>query len=102
MKPFVYKYFHGMKVKYNICFVMKKELFNKYAIFIFGILFEVEKKLDIANYNIWKIRTLVLMANHLTGIFFYYIQSLNKYKIKINEFVFFQYTKKEKELQPAF
>ncbi len=102
MKPFIYKYFNGNKVKYYNSFVMKKELFNKYASFIFDILFEVEKKLDTINYNIWKMRTPGFMAEHLTGIFFYYIQSLNKYKIKINELVFFQNTKKEKELQPAY
>ena len=102
MKPFIYKYFSGNKVKYYNSFVMKKELFNKYASFIFDILFEVEEQLDTTNYNIWEMRTPGFMAEHLTGIFFYYIQSLNQYKIKINELVFFQNTKKEKELQPAY
>ncbi|WP_289147632.1 DUF4422 domain-containing protein [uncultured Megamonas sp.] len=95
-------YFKGKYAKFYNCFVMKNTIFNSFCEFLFGVLFELEKKLDSKNYNIWKQRMPGFMGEHLFGIFCLYLKQQKNLKIKVNDLVFFENTEKLKELYPAF
>lgn len=51
-------------------FIMKKELFKEYATWLFSIIFEAEKVVDISNYNIQEIRVLSFISEWLFGIWY--------------------------------
>ncbi|MEE0956032.1 MAG: DUF4422 domain-containing protein [Eubacterium sp.] len=53
-------------------FIMKKGLFNEYCEYLFGILEEAEKHIDITYYGTQESRVFGYLAERLTGIFCYY------------------------------
>lgn len=61
------------------CFIMKKDLFNKYCEFVFGVLLEVMKESHLENANIYQKRAPGYCAEFLTSMF---ISSLRDKKIK--------------------
>jgi len=63
-------------------FIMKKELFNQYSEVLFGILGEFEKRWDMSGYSIQAMRTIGHLGERIAGIYYTYIQSLNRYKTK--------------------
>ena len=76
---------------YN-CFVMSKELFNRFCTFEFGVLFEFIKRFDLSKYQGTKMRTPGYMSEVLYGIFIYWVLKQRKYKVKENQLVFFRET----------
>ena len=66
---------------YNI-FIMKKEIFFEYNNFLFTILSELEKKIDMSFYCNDAIRTLGYLSERLLTIFVEKKRQENKYKIK--------------------
>ena len=76
---------------YN-CFVMSKELFNRFCTFEFGVLFEFMKRFDLSKYQGTKMRTPGYMSEVLYGIFIYWVLKQRKYKVKENQLVFFRET----------
>ncbi|MFR4021861.1 MAG: DUF4422 domain-containing protein [[Eubacterium] siraeum] len=86
---------------YN-CFVMSKELFNRFCTFEFGVLFEFMKRFDMSKYQGTKMRTPGYMSEVLYGIFIYWVLKQRKYKVKENQLVFFRETNAAKcKLAPA-
>lgn len=67
---------------YTNIFIMKKELFNKYCSFLFGILIEVEKKIDISGFNQQEKRVFGYLSEWLFGIFITKLIREGSYKIK--------------------
>ncbi|MBR1374697.1 MAG: DUF4422 domain-containing protein [Cardiobacteriaceae bacterium] len=53
---------------YN-CFAMRKNLFNQYSEFIFSVLFDIEKELDISNYDAYQKRVFGFLAERLLNVF---------------------------------
>ena len=49
-------------------FVMKWELFDAYCQFLFGVLFELEKRIDISNYTQYEARVYGFMAERLLNV----------------------------------
>ena len=49
-------------------FIMKKEYFDKYCEWLFDILFEIEKKLDITNYSIYEARVFGFLSELMLDI----------------------------------
>ena len=97
------KYFNSQYAKFYNCFVMKKELFDEFCEFLFGTLFEVEKKLDTQYYNVWKTRMPGFLGEHLFGIFLEYYTDLNNINVSVRELVFFQETQVfTSHITPAF
>lgn len=55
-------------------FVMKKEIFFDYCEWLFNILGEVEKRIDISNYSIEGYRTIGHISERLLGIYYTYVK----------------------------
>ena len=73
---FEYKY----SFLYN-CFIMRKEIFEKFCSWLFDILFELEKRIDMNYYSEQKARTPGTLAERLVGIWFLYLEQ-NDFRIK--------------------
>ena len=58
--------------------VTRKEIFDKYCSWLFSILFETEKRIDISDYDDYQTRVFGFLSERLTDVFFIY----NSYKIK--------------------
>lgn len=60
-------------------FVMKKVLFDKYCSWLFSILFELEKRIDISSYNQYEARVCGFISERLFNVW------LEKQLLKIKE-----------------
>lgn len=67
---------------YTNMFVMKKELFQKYAEWMFSILFELEKQTDLTKYDTQSARIYGYISEWLTGIFITHLILNKNLKIK--------------------
>lgn len=81
--------YHG----YN-CYIMKRNLFQLLCEFQFGVLFELEKRLDMSQYTGNMKRTPGYMGELLYGVFCHWILTQNKYKTLTLPLVFFNTTQK--------
>lgn len=93
---FNYKYSY----LYN-SFIMKQEIFNQYCSWLFDILFELERRIDMSNYPSQMYRTPGTIAERLTGIWALWMQKNHK-KIKHTPLIFFENTEQNKDITPAF
>lgn len=66
---------------YTNIFVMKRGLFNEYSNFLFSILFELEKTLDLSQYNKEERRVFGYISEWLFGIFLTYQKQKTDVKI---------------------
>lgn len=71
----VYGYFTNI-------FVMRRDIFDKYNEWLFNILFEVEKKSDISNYDFQEARIYGYLSEWLFGIFVTHLKKTTDLKIK--------------------
>lgn len=60
-------------------FAMKKELFDEYCAWLFDILFELEKRIDISNYNQYEARVFGFLSERLFNVW------LEKKQLKVAE-----------------
>ena len=60
-------------------FVMKKQLFDEYCSWLFSILFELEKRIDISGYNQYEARVYGFISERLFNVWF------KKQKLKVKE-----------------
>lgn len=92
------KYFLG----YNCC-IGKREIINKLCEFLFGVLFECEKKINENSryYSVTNKRACGYMGEWLYSIWVYHAYKEKKYKIKENQLIAFLDTTPENELLPA-
>ena len=60
-------------------FVMKKELFDAYCQWLFNILFELEKQIDITSYNQYEARVYGFISERLFNVW------LEKQQLKVKE-----------------
>ena len=70
-------------------FVMKKKIFEEYCEFIFPILFELEKQVDLTGYDNYQKRQLSFLAERLTSLFIY-CKVQQGYKRKTLDTLFFE------------
>lgn len=82
--PFAQKYADGDIYYPCNMFIMKKDIFDEYSEFLFDILEEFEKRADMSNYCVQSFRTTGHLAERLLGIYYLYVQSVNK-NIKTGE-----------------
>lgn len=74
---------YSTKAVFCNMFIMKKELFQEYSAFCFGILEELESRLDQKRYNIEEFRTLGHIGERLLAIYVRYIETTRP-EISIN------------------
>ena len=77
------------------CFIMKKELFNQMCTFQFGVLFELEKSLDLNNRCGYHQRELAYVGEILYGTFIRYLKEQGGYKIKETQILLLLNTNKK-------
>ena len=99
------KYFSGHLAKFYNCFIMRKDIFEKFCSMLFDILFELERQLDTRHYGMWKTRMPGFMGECFFGIFLIHLSNQkNECRICEKELVYISDTEKKKanELLPAF
>ena len=52
-------------------FIMKKKMFEEYCNFVFPILFELEKQVDLTGRDLYQKRALAFLSERLTSLFIY-------------------------------
>lgn len=70
-------------------FVMKKKIFEDYCEFIFPILFDLEKQVDLTGYDNYQKRQLSFLAERLTSLFLF-VKKHQGYKFKTIDALFFE------------
>ncbi|MBR3631538.1 MAG: DUF4422 domain-containing protein [Elusimicrobiaceae bacterium] len=83
-------------------FVMKKELFFEYSSFLFKILENVTKKIDIQGYSSQALRFCGYFGEMLLTLFVHLKEKNSNLKIKQLDGVYFLNTKEQEELFPVF
>lgn len=100
--PYAKNYLEGSKVYFCNMFILKKELFNQYCSWLFDILFECEKRMDMSNYSIQGLRTPGHLAERLWGIYFSYLKAQGIYKYCELQQATITDTHAVEEIKPAF
>ena len=97
-------YSNGQSAYFCSLYVMKKEIFTAYNEWLFDILFEVERRMDMAHYTQESARTLGHLGERLLGIYITYLaEKQPELKIKELQVVqFFSPLRQEPVLAPAF
>ena len=70
-------------------FVMKKKIFEEYCNFVFQILFELEKQVDLSGYDNYQKRQLAFLSERMTSLFLY-VKRQQGYKFKTVDTLFFE------------
>ncbi|WP_349946247.1 DUF4422 domain-containing protein [Lacrimispora sp. BS-2] len=84
------------------CFVLKKELFNSLCEFEFGVLEELEKRIDLNLYNQQMTRIYGFMGEILSSIFFFHLQKADKsLRVANVRLIYFEDTKDIKPIYPV-
>lgn len=103
MKDAADEYMHHIsKTRLYNCFIMRADVFNDYCQYLYSILFELEKRMDTTYYSEQMYRSIGTIGERLFAIYCYYLQKQKKYRIKVNQLLFVQYTEKRQTLLPAF
>lgn len=86
------EYFNGTLFYPCNLFVMKKEVFFQYCAWLFPILFELERRIDISNYDETEKRVVGFLGERLLGVFYvHYLKEHPEAKHKIvQRALFFQ------------
>lgn len=98
-----YEYFFKSKNSYLYnCWVMKKELFEKFCEFQFKVLLELDKHIDYSHYSTQQYRACGVIGERLFGIFVLYLEKQNKYKILHTQIALIMHPEKQFSIMPAF
>jgi hypothetical protein len=66
-------YIENNSIFIGLClFIARYELFDKYFEWLFPILFEAEKRIDVSNYEPYQKRVLAFLAERLLGVYVYH------------------------------
>lgn len=79
--PFVSAYMQSMTCFYGNVFVMRGDLFRRYADWLFDILLEVERRTDISGYDAYQSRVYGFLAERLMGAFIDYLAATGSIRI---------------------
>lgn len=79
---------------YNM-FIMRKELFQEYSAFLFGLLEEFEHRADMQAYSRESYRTIGHLGERIAGIFFLHIKKQKKYRLGELQVAVIRHTEQE-------
>lgn len=96
------EYMNSYKHYFWNMFVMRWNIFDDYCKFLFGIFFEMEKRIDISDRNIIKQRIYAYLAERVTGIYITQLKKKKNISIKEKYSLFEEYTDIPQEIQPSF
>ena len=102
MKDIVDEYMNSKVIRLYNCFIMKREIFQQYSEWLFNILFELEKNIDMSKYGLQKYRTPGTIGERLFGIYCLYLQRNKNVKIIEQQLIFIEHTEKQNILNPAW
>lgn len=74
MHQFCWRWLHSRDIFFCNLLIMKKEYFHQYCEWIFDILFEAEKRIDISGYNDYQKRALAFLGGRLSNCFVAYLR----------------------------
>lgn len=94
------EHLNGSYAYYYNSYIMKKDIFFEYCTWLFDILAEFEKRVDMSHYSQEKLRAPGVLAERLFGVFLSHIQKQNKYRIGEKQFTFFNSTEKPQNFIP--
>lgn len=98
----VQKYNESKFGYYTNIFIMKKELFWKYSDWLFDILFELEKQLDLSQYDTQEARVFGYISEWLFGIFLTYQMQNSSLKVKELQRTMIRYPEKRRRIPICF
>lgn len=90
-------YFNGHIWRAFNCYIMEREIFNKYNEMLFDVLFELEEKLDYSNYNREQYRIAGYMGECMFAIFYSHMVKTNK-NLKTKELQLIKINKPQKKI----
>lgn len=96
------QYMKGTEWRAWNCFIMKKDLFDRYCFVLFSVLDVVEKKLVTSRYNQEQMRQFGYMGEIWGGIFYLYLKDDPSVKKKTLPIVKFGHTEKQVKLRPVY
>jgi len=83
-------------------FIMKKDLFMQYSQWLFSIFDELDKKLDLTEYNMDENRVVGYIAERLFGVYFTKLKEDGIYKYREVQKVYFFHTDKVSMITPIY
>lgn len=86
------QFFDGPNNRWYNCYIMKANVFNDYATWLFDILFEFEKRVDISTYSQEQLRVFGVMAERLWGVYLLKLFDQKTYRICEKQLVYFKST----------
>lgn len=102
MSDVIDNYLHNYKYSYLYnCFIMKKEIFDKFCKWLFSILFELEQKIDVSNASSNLYRTCGTTGEHFFGIWVLWMIK-NGYKINELPLIYVDHPEPIPDIKPAF
>lgn len=102
MIDIVNEYMNSKDIRLYNCFIMKKNIFKEYSKWLFSILFELEKSIDMSKYGLQKYRTPGTIGERLFGIYCLYLSKNKKISIKEQPLIFVEHVEKQTLLKPFF
>lgn len=100
--PFAKKYLSGRVFYPCQIFIMKKDIFNEYCLWLFDILFETEKRINIQNYSLEEKRAIGHIAERLLGIFITYLIEKKTLKYQCLQRILFINTEAMGKMKPYY
>lgn len=83
-------------------FIMRKEIYHQYCEWLFDILFEAEKKIDMTWYSVEEYRVMGYLAERLCGIYYTYLKNQSGIKAAELPKTLFQDTAPKAVLEPVY
>lgn len=91
---------NSKKVRLYNCWIMRKNIFEEYSQWLFSILFELEKRIDMSTYGLQKYRTPGTIGERLFGIFCLYLTKRKDVRFKNQQLLFIEHPEKNIPLKP--
>lgn len=100
MDSIVHEYMNSKEVRLYNCWIMRKNIFEEYSQWLFSILFELEKRIDMSTYGLQKYRTPGTIGERLFGIFCLYLTKRKDVRFKNQQLLFIEHPEKNISLKP--
>ncbi|MCL2520819.1 MAG: DUF4422 domain-containing protein, partial [Spirochaetaceae bacterium] len=96
------RFFNGHLLYAYNTFIMRKDLFFRYCEWLFPILQECEKRIDLSNYNLAELRNIGYLGEWCLGIFYTYINTHENIQATFFQRLFVCNTDVQAKVEPRF